>query len=107
MTSTRRRCPAARSRPGCLDLGSGAATLIACIPKGVTVDTDPWTGSFSPDGTMYATSSGNSETGVVQLLVFDVQSGKLLLQTSLPGVKQALHVSPDAPFVNVWSLSFA
>ncbi len=23
------------------------------------------------------------------------------------GVKQALHVSPDAPFVNVWSLSFA
>jgi hypothetical protein len=38
---------------------------------------------------------------VLQLLVFDVPSGTLQLNTSLPGLKTALGVSKDLPFMCV------
>ncbi len=38
---------------------------------------------------------------MLQLLVFDVPSGTLQLNTSLPGLKTALGVSKDLPFMCV------
>lgn len=89
-----------------VNLATGAASLIACIPKGIVVDTDPWIGAFSADGSVYVTGSGNMETGEVQLLAFDVANGALTLNTSLPGLKLTLGVSADMPFIDIWAAAF-
>jgi len=41
----------------------------------------------------------------MQLLVFDVESGEKLLDSSLPTLKKDLGVSEDAPFIQIWGLS--
>lgn len=89
-----------------IDLKSGKATLVACVAKDVVIDTDPTVGAFSPDGTLFATGSGNSETGVVQLVVLDPTTGEAVLNSSLPGLKKSLGVSNVAPFINVWGVSW-
>ena len=90
-----------------VNITSGAATLIACMDKSVSINTSPNVGSFSPDGSLFATSSGNSETGAVQVVVLDTATGSKVLDSSLPGLKKALRVSTEAPFINVWGVSWA
>lgn len=83
------------------------STLVACIPKSVTVHTNPNIAAFNADASLFATSSGNSETGEVQLLVFNTATGEVVLETALPGLKKALGVGSVAPFINVWGVSWA
>lgn len=90
-----------------VNLATGAATLVACMSKEVSINTNPNTGAFSPDGSLFATGSGNSETGEVQLVVLDTATGAKVLDSQLPGLKKALHVSTQAPFINVWGISWA
>lgn len=90
-----------------VDLKAGTATRIACMDKAVNVNTNPNVGSFSPDGKLFATGSGNSETGEVELIVLDTATGARVLDSSLPGLKAALRVSKQAPFINVWGVSWA
>ena len=63
-------------------------------------------GAFSPDGALFATGSGNPETGAVQLLVFDTSTGATVLDSALPGLKAALGVSATAPFIQYWGMGF-
>ena len=53
------------------------------------------------------TRSGNSETGEVQLIVLNTATGAKVLDSTLPGLKGALGVSTQAPFINVWGVSWA
>jgi len=85
---------------------NATAELIACIPHNVTVDMDENIAAFTQDGTLFATGSGNAETGHVQILVLEPSTGALALQTNLTGIKEALGVSTDAPFVNVWAVNW-
>ena len=50
-------------------------------------------------------ASGNPETGEMQVLVFDVATGRTLLDSKLLGLKLLLGVSNIAPFVQVWGVS--
>lgn len=90
-----------------VNLTSGEASFIACMDKSVSINTNPNVGNFSPDGKLFATGSGNSETGEVQLIVLDTATGAKVLDSTLPGLKTALKVSKQAPFINVWGISWA
>lgn len=87
-----------------VDLSTATATPISCIPTDVTVQMDEWISSFSLDGTLFATGSGDAETGSGQLLVFHVPSGQLLLNSTLPGLAQELKSADN--FFFVWSVDF-
>ena len=62
--------------------------------------------AFSSDDLLFATGSGNSETGDMQVLVFDTRTGDVKVNTDLPGLKKALGVSEIAPFIDIWGLAF-
>jgi len=87
-----------------VNLQMATATPIACIPSDVTVQMDEWIASFSLDDSLFATASGDQYTGVGQLLVFDVQTGVLSLNTTLSGLAQELN-SADG-FFFVWSVDW-
>ena len=42
----------------------------------------------------------------MQLLVFDTATGSTVLNSKLEGLKEALGVTADAPFVAVWGIAF-
>jgi len=87
-------------------LQSASAELISCISKDDVVHMNPNMGGFTHDNKLFATASGNPYAGSMQLLVFDVQSGKTVLNTDLKGLPEALGVKMDeAPFVDVWGLA--
>jgi len=87
-----------------VNLADASATPIACIEKNVTVHEDEWISSFSLDGTLFATGSGDAETGVPQVLVFKAKTGATLLNTALPGLAAALKTI-DGIFM-IWSVDF-
>jgi len=87
-----------------LNLSAATATPIACVPKNVIIQEDEWIASFSFDGTLFATGSGDADTGYSQLLVFDTQTGALRTNSSLSGLSEALK-SADGQ-VLVWSVDF-
>ena len=59
-----------------------------------------------PCGAGFAFATGDSvETGLRQMLVYEPQSGKLLLNTKLEGLPKALGVSDMAPFFAIWGLA--
>jgi hypothetical protein len=64
---------------------------------------DEWIASFSLDGKLFATASGDSEAPS-QLLIFDVPSAQLQVNSTLPNLGQMLG-SFDSMFV-VWSVDF-
>jgi len=77
---------------------------IACISTNVTVQMDEWISSFSLDGTLFATGSGDQETGEGQLLVFNTANGKTVLNTDLSGLKTIFKEADGLFFV--WSVDF-
>ena len=87
-------------------LKNGTIDFIACIPKKVVDDEMPNMAAFSSNDKFFATGSGNSETGDLQLLIFDAQTGEVKVNTDLPGLKKALGVSEIAPFIDIWGLGF-
>jgi hypothetical protein len=87
---------------GWIDLDTAQATLRACISHNVTVHMDEWIGSFSPDHSMFATASGDSEAPA-QLLVFDVAAGTTVLQSSLAGLAKELDAFEN--MFEVWDVA--
>jgi len=87
-----------------VDLSTATATPIACITQSVTVDMDEWIASFSLDGSLFATGSGDAETAYPQLLVFDTSTGATTLNSTLPGLAEALKTYQNL-FV-VWSVDW-
>jgi hypothetical protein len=83
---------------------TAGATLQQCITHNATVDEDEWIASFNSDDTLLATGSGDAETGIPQLLVFDARTGKTVVNTNLPGLAQALHAAEG--LFAVWSVDF-
>jgi hypothetical protein len=88
-----------------VDLDTATATPISCIPRDVTVQMDEWISSFSLDGTLFATGSGDAFSGIGQLLVFHVPSGQVVLNSNLPGLAKQLNTADGLFFV--WSVDFA
>jgi hypothetical protein len=80
---------------------SSIAANISRIPSSVVVHTTPEKSRFSSDGVHLAQASGSAYTGAIQLLVFDVASGNAVVNTDVPGLKQALGVAAEAPFISV------
>ena len=87
-----------------LDPTLTAAVPIACIQHNATIDEDEWIESFSLDNTLFATGSGDAEAGRMQLLVFDIATGKAVVDTFLPGLAAALKSAEG--MVMVWGVSF-
>jgi hypothetical protein len=80
---------------------SSIVANISRIPKAVVVHTTPEKSVFSPDGAHLAQASGSAYTGALQLLVFDVSSGQAVMNSNIPGLKEALGVATESPFVSV------
>lgn len=80
---------------------SSIVANISRIPKAVIVHTTPEKSVFSPDGSHLAQASGSAYTGAVQLLVFDVASGQAVVNSDIPGLKEALGVAAESPFISV------
>ena len=97
-----------RSAPDCnyafihVDIASSSIVAnISRVPSSVIVHTTPETSIFTSDGLHLAQASGNAYTGDTQLLVFDVASGQAVVNSNLPGLKEALGVAKDSPFISV------
>lgn len=86
-----------------VNLATAKATPIACIPQNVTVQMDEWISSFSLDGLLFATGSGDSE-GNAQLLVFHVPTASVLLNTNLDGLAEALGAADN--IYDIWSVDW-
>jgi hypothetical protein len=80
---------------------SSIVANISRIPKTVIVHTTPEKSAFSSDGLHLAQASGNAYTGAMQLLVFDVASGQAVVNSDIPGLKEALGVAAESPFISV------
>jgi len=87
-----------------VDLMKASAKPIACIPQNVTVHMDEWICSFSLDGKLFATGSGDAETGTPQLLIFDTQTANTVLNSRLDGLAERLK-SAENLFV-IWSVDW-
>jgi hypothetical protein len=85
-----------------IDLTTGASELISCWPKAAFVQEDEWVGSFSHSRALFATGSRFSDT--TQLLVVDVASGAILLNSQLPGLASALHAIDG--LYSIWAVEF-
>lgn len=83
-------------------LATATYKKLVCLQKGVVVHQNPNQGGFSHDNKRFATASGNAYTGEMQLLVFDVETGNKVIESSLPTLKKALKVSDVTPFIKVW-----
>ena len=97
-----------RAAPDCnfaflhVDIASASiVSNVSRVPKSVVVHTTPEKSIFSPDGAYLVQASGNAYTGVMQLLVFDVASGQAVTNSNIPGLKEALGVAAEAPFISV------
>jgi len=86
-----------------VNVSSATASPIACISRNVTIDMDEWIASFSSDGTMMATGSGDY-TGVPQLLVFNTNTGEVDVNSDLSGLGRALGARDN--LFNIWSVDF-
>eukprot|EP01116_Phalansterium_solitarium_P011733 TRINITY_DN2749_c0_g3_i1.p1 TRINITY_DN2749_c0_g3~~TRINITY_DN2749_c0_g3_i1.p1 ORF type:complete len:352 (+),score=147.19 TRINITY_DN2749_c0_g3_i1:124-1179(+) len=86
-----------------VDLPTATATPIACIDRNVTVHMDEWIASFSLDGSMMATGSGDAEAPA-QLAVFNTTDASTVLNTDLAGLKQQLKTADGLFFV--WSVDW-
>jgi hypothetical protein len=71
---------------------------ISRIPKDAVVHTTPESSAFSPEGAYLAQVSGNAYTGTLQLLV---ASGQAVVNSNIPGLKEALCVATESPCVSV------
>jgi len=76
---------------GNLDLEKVKMTQISCVDKSVVIDMDEWVTAFSPDKSILATGSGDAYAGVGQLIIFDVKTAKVLVNSQLNGLKKMLN----------------
>jgi outer membrane protein assembly factor BamB len=65
---------------------------------------DEWVAAFSPRGDLLATGSGNGDGDDPQLVVFNVSSGKTVLNSRLSGLAKALRAAMGLIFV--WTVEF-
>jgi len=89
---------------GMVNLQSAVATQLTCLNASVVIDTDEWISAFSPDYSLFATASGNSEGDPAQLLVVDVPTGRTVLNSQLQGLPQAMKA--DMGLIFIWAVEF-
>jgi hypothetical protein len=73
---------------GELNLATAKSRVISCIDANLVIQEDEWIGAFDSSRTRFATGSRYAQT--TELLVFDVASGKVTLNTDLSGLAAAL-----------------
>lgn len=76
--------------------------MISCVDPNLIVQEDEWIGSFDSQKKLFATASRFSDTS--QLLVFDVSSGKVLLNSKLSGLAKDLHTKLGLYWI--WAVEF-
>ncbi len=106
--AARSRSAAPRTAPDCnfaflhVDIASSSIVAnISRVPPAVVLHTTPEKSVFTADGAFLAQASGNAYTGALQLLVLDVATGQALVNSAIPGLKQALGVADESPFISV------
>eukprot|EP01121_Diplochlamys_sp_Union-15-3_P017159 TRINITY_DN598_c0_g1_i3.p1 TRINITY_DN598_c0_g1~~TRINITY_DN598_c0_g1_i3.p1 ORF type:complete len:230 (-),score=47.03 TRINITY_DN598_c0_g1_i3:64-753(-) len=87
-----------------VNLRNASATPIACIPTNVTDHEGPWVSDFSINQKLFATASGSGDVGEAQLLVFDTNTGSVVVNSALEGLGKALKSASGLFWV--WNLSF-
>ena len=81
---------------------SANASLVSCVDPNLVLQEDEWVASFSPDGSILATGSGNGDGDDPQLVVLDVKSGDIAVSTTLTGLAKALKAKMGLVFI--WAL---
>eukprot|EP01116_Phalansterium_solitarium_P011732 TRINITY_DN2749_c0_g2_i1.p1 TRINITY_DN2749_c0_g2~~TRINITY_DN2749_c0_g2_i1.p1 ORF type:complete len:368 (+),score=120.92 TRINITY_DN2749_c0_g2_i1:54-1106(+) len=84
-----------------LDLTTAKATPIACIRN--VLNANEWIASFSLDGSMMATGSGDSQ-GPAQLVVFNTTDASTVVNTDLAGLGQQLKGKNGVFYI--WSIDW-
>lgn len=88
---------------GTVDLSTGKMVPKTCLASNLVLQEDEWIGAFTSDDKYFATGSRFAQT--TQLIVFDVETGKEALSTSLPGLAKALKTADG--FYWIWAMEFA
>ena len=89
---------------GTVDLSTAKATKTACLASNATIDMDEWVASFSADGSLFATGSGNAYGDPSQLLVVDTASGKPVFQSELKSLPKTLGAAQN--LIWIWSVTW-
>eukprot|EP00999_Lentomonas_sp_LEN2_P002936 NODE_797_length_1186_cov_116.177526_g756_i0.p1 GENE.NODE_797_length_1186_cov_116.177526_g756_i0~~NODE_797_length_1186_cov_116.177526_g756_i0.p1 ORF type:complete len:368 (+),score=38.82 NODE_797_length_1186_cov_116.177526_g756_i0:40-1143(+) len=87
-----------------VNLPTGEAEPVSCLPDGVTVFEQPWVSDFSTDATLFVTGSGNIYGHRPQVLVVETSSGSIWIDADLDGLAEELGAQ-DGLFV-IWSVNF-
>lgn len=107
-----------------VNLAGAQATPIACIPTSAVDQEDEWyevnwfwfcccefplisdvrISSFSLDGSIFATASGDGDSGQAQLLVLDATNGRTIYNNALNGLGQALQSASGVYWI--WGVNF-
>ncbi len=87
-----------------MDLDTGKAIPIACMPKDVVEQEDPDVSCFSLDEQLLATASGDGDSGEAQLLLLHTQTGKVLVNNKLEGLGEGLKSVNGVYWI--WSVAF-
>jgi len=89
-----------------VNLNTGKATPLGCIPKNVIDQEDEWISDFSNDNprpTLFATASGDGDSGMAQVILLST-NGSLVFTNSLPGLGEALGSASGIYWI--WAVSF-
>ena len=89
---------------GYVDFTTSSLSLIACIPTSITIDMDEWIASFSTDNSLFATGSGDAESGKLQLLIFNTMTGKVQVNSQLKGLTEELGAAEN--LIWIWGIDF-
>jgi len=87
-----------------LNLATGIATPVACIPQDVELPFNQMIASFSLDETLFATGYGDEKNGAAQLVVFNTKTGEVVLDSNLAAVRESLASANGLFFV--WSVDW-
>jgi len=87
-----------------VNVNTATAKPIACIPSNALVHEEEWIADFSADGSLFATGSGNGDSGEAQILVLNPTNGSVVVNGPLTGLGEALD--PDESYYWVWAIGF-
>jgi hypothetical protein len=85
-----------------IDMASANASVVSCVDPSLVLDEDQWVGGFSPSRELFATGSGNGNGDDPQVVVLNVTSGAMVVNTQLTGLAAALKAKMGLVFI--WGL---
>jgi hypothetical protein len=77
---------------------------VSCLAHNTTVQMDEWISSFNPDATLFATASGDTEGQSAQIIVANVSTGKVVVNSKLPGL--GIELGAFQRLFSVWALDW-